>query len=242
MKNLFKSFVTIVSMVFFSSMSLLAQKPFYPTEKGTIVEYAEKNGKGKIESYTRQTITEFEGSDINNCTIYFLHEFFDKNKKREKNQSDVTIPIKIKDGAVHIDFTPLFEKAMREEGQSMEVEANLTGETLDIPSNLQIGQKLKDYTVIFNISAQGMSGQNILTLSNRKVTAQEKITVEAGTFDCYKIEYEEGSVMEMMGMKMNGPKGKVTEWIAREIGPILTERYDNKGKLISKSELVSVSK
>jgi hypothetical protein len=72
-------------------------------------------------------------------------------------------------------------------------------------------------------------------VTNRKVEAQEDISVKAGTFNCYKFSSTvNGSAM---GIKT---KTSNIDWYARGIGVVRTESYDKNGKLQSYTELVEV--
>jgi hypothetical protein len=82
-----------------------------------------------------------------------------------------------------------------------------------------------------------MSMMNMTTkVYNRKVEAIEKVTTEAGTFECYKISYD----VFVDGMIDFNSKG--IEWIARDVGAVRSETYNKNGKLTGYTELIKLEK
>jgi hypothetical protein len=80
-----------------------------------------------------------------------------------------------------------------------------------------------------------MTMKTVMNIVNRVVTGQESIKTPAGTFDCYKIEYDVETTM--MNMKT---AGKVRQWIAKGVGTVRSENADAKGALTGYSEVTSV--
>ena len=82
-----------------------------------------------------------------------------------------------------------------------------------------------------------MSMMNMTTkVYNRKVEAIEKITTEAGTFECYKITYD------VFTDAMIDINTKGIDWIARDVGTVRTENYNKNGKLTGYTELIKLEK
>ena len=73
-------------------------------------------------------------------------------------------------------------------------------------------------------------------LTNRKVVAQESVTVPAGTFDCLKITYD------LESKAMIKITGSATQWMAVGPGLVKSESYDKKGNLISSQLLNEFTK
>ena len=94
--------------------------------------------------------------------------------------------------------------------------------------------KVIDRSVVMTMK-MGDSGMNAgmdnqVKIHNRKVTAEEQVTTEAGTFDCYKITYDQTVTMKIMGMeRKNNFQG--AEWFSKDAGMIKSESYNDKGKL-----------
>ena len=63
----------------------------------------------------------------------------------------------------------------------------------------------------------------------------ENITVEAGSFDTYKVTSNVSA--NAMGMKTSS---KSAEWIAKGVGMVKSETYEKNGDISSYTELVSL--
>ena len=74
------------------------------------------------------------------------------------------------------------------------------------------------------------------TVHNRKVEAVERVTTEAGTFECFKVSYD------VMTDAMIDIRTKGIEWIAKDVGAVRTETYNKNGKLTGYSELIKIEK
>ena len=70
-------------------------------------------------------------------------------------------------------------------------------------------------------------------MTEGKCLAEENITVEAGTFRCYKVSQKTNS--SVMGIKT---EGITLTWYAKGVGAVKTETYDKKDKLLSTQELI----
>ena len=117
-------------------------------------------------------------------------------------------------------------------GGQMTIDAN----DLNIPNSLSIGQKLNDGNVTLTMAVGSMNMKTIINIINRIVTGKESITTPAGTFSCYKIEYD--LVTTAMNMKIIG---KVKQWVAKGTGTVKSENYNDKGELTGYSELTSLN-
>jgi translation elongation factor EF-Tu-like GTPase len=86
---------------------------------------------------------------------------------------------------------------------------------------------------------------------DRKVEAKEKVTTPAGSWDCYKITNRVDVEVDFPGMsdkakKMmetmtNQMKSTGITWFSPDLGIVKMELYQN-GKLVSKTEIVSIKK
>jgi hypothetical protein len=110
--------------------------------------------------------------------------------------------------------------------------------TGDFPqySNLEVGKPLPDASMEFAIALGGLTLARVKNSTfNRNVTAFEKVTTSAGTFDCYKIE----SDIEIK-LLIRTVKGRFIEYFSKEHGGIKTISYDKKGQETSHSELTLI--
>ncbi|MBE0641630.1 MAG: hypothetical protein IH599_06305 [Bacteroidales bacterium] len=119
------------------------------------------------------------------------------------------------------------------EGMEMEV----SGDELEIPEKLSVGQTLDDGEIVIKVMNQGMAMMNMaVKVFNRKVEAKEKITTPAGSFDCYKLSYD----VESKVMLKISSKGE--EWIAEGIGVVKTATYSKAGKLTGYSLITAITR
>ncbi len=163
-------------------------------------------------------------------SITIQSTFFDE-KGEELMTSDLSM--ECKDGV----FTFDMDQFLNEEMMSGlgDIEFIIEGDNLEFPAKMSPGDQLKDG--IIKLIVPEMSMMNMTTkVYNRKVEAREKITTEAGTFDCYKITYD----VFTDGMIDFNSKGK--EWIAQDVGAVRTETYNKNGKLTGYTELIKLEK
>ena len=113
--------------------------------------------------------------------------------------------------------------------------ADVTGDELDLPSDLSVGQTLKDVTYNVKVSMGTLTLMNrTYTVKDRKVESQESLTTPAGTFDCYKVTFV------TTGDKGGASKSAI--WYAKDAGMIKTENYKDDGKLLNRQVLVKLVK
>jgi hypothetical protein len=107
--------------------------------------------------------------------------------------------------------------------------AEASGTAMQIPNNLSVGQTLPDASAKVKIGFINCSAQ----MTEGKVLAEESITTEAGTFDCYKVSQKTNA--KAIGIKT---EGTTLTWYAKGIGTVKTETLDKKGKVIQSQELI----
>lgn len=104
-----------------------------------------------------------------------------------------------------------------------------TGNAPVIPENPVAGQKLADCSV----EIPGI----LTTASFTKVrmSRQETVTVPAGTFDCWVLEYATDSKMAIVKSQ-----SRTETWLAKGVGEVKSVTYDKKGKVLSTVELTAI--
>ena len=205
---------------------------YFPFEPGTKIEMTQYDKKGRTTSLTQTTIediTEAEGQVEAEITATVL------DKKGEVVNTG-SYNITCKENGYEIDVANMLNPAMLKATYGMEVE--VTGDALIFPSDLNVGKELEDGSAEIVVSSSGMKMMTMsFTLTNRKVILKESLTTTAGSFDCYKLEYDFN--MKLGFIKKNY---KVVQWIAEGVGVVKDETYDKKGKLESSSELTKFEK
>lgn len=118
-----------------------------------------------------------------------------------------------------------------------------------LPLQLKVGESLPDIVSTVRSEQGGRPSSMTITLSNRKVTAKESVTTEAGTWDAFKITNDLQIDMELPGMdakikemiaKMQAETKLISIiWFAPAIGIVKSETYKN-GELESGNRIVSI--
>lgn len=152
---------------------------------------------------------------------------------------------------MYMDFGSMIKQAMQQAGQEGadnaviqraldNTEIGFSDGFMDFPKSMYPGQALQDVSISINSSpTPQFSVEMVSTLTNRKVVAKEKITTEAGSFDCMKISGVRMSSMKIMGMNRKMPSTTEYIWFAPGIGVVKQEDYDEKGKLGTTMQLTA---
>ena len=185
--------------------------------------YADKDKKGKINSYTETTATKVTG-DADNCTVTYSMMVMD-NKKNPVLKQPMTQTFEVKNGTVTYDPKSLV-------GQIMEgMQVAVTGTPFQLPSNVKVGDTFGDYTITLNLA--GIKTNTEVT--GVKAVAEETLDVNGTSIDCVVIENT--TVSKVIGIKQTAIQ-KI--WYGHGIGPVKTNMYNKKGKLMTSQELVSI--
>jgi hypothetical protein len=107
-----------------------------------------------------------------------------------------------------------------------DIEVNFVGDQLTYPNQLTPGQSLSDASVKISAGIKGgMTIMNMtITYTNRKVEGAETVVTPAGKFECMKVSYD--LTVNMMGTR----KMKGIEYLAKGVGMVKSEMYDEKGR------------
>jgi len=202
---------------------------FYPMEEGTLIELRHFDKKAKVSGTTRQEIIDKQ-TDAGAVAITIHNTFFDE-KGKELMTSDLTM--ECKNGVFTFDMDHYLNDEMMS-GMG-DIEFIIEGDNLEFPAKMSPGDQLRDGTIKLIVPEMAM--MNMTTkVYNRKVEAIEKVTTEAGTFECFKITYD----VFVDGMIDINTKG--IEWIAQDVGAVRTETYNKSGKLSGYTELIKLKK
>lgn len=254
--------VLVVSCIYITLTAQTAN--FIPTEKGVVCTYKYLDAKGKPEivektkeeAFMRQTVVDVEqGAGATIVTISCESNQFnnlEKNAVNEKILEDLkNMKFRIEGNVLYADnilaktSTLLSSEFEKMASGDMKMDMTADGKQTQLPLNLAVGQTLPDEEVLkVTIKMTGIMDMTFYTITsykNRKVEAKEDVTTPAGTFHCFKINYDLDVSMDMGMMQQNAVE-KVIEWLSPEIGIIKTERYNQKGKLSSTMLLSELQK
>ena len=226
----------LIAFGFLLSAKLTAQdcKFFFPTEKGTVLETVNYDKKGKVIGYISQKI--LDNKQEGDAQIVTFEQSSRDAKGENKTKS--TFEVKCEDGKFYFGLDDYFEDMnLNEYEENPEMEVVVDGDGLYFPGDLEAGEQLPDGSITVKVMTGGVPMITMtVTVSNRKVDADESVTTPAGTFECYKIS-QDVEMKAIMRIRM-----KETQWIAEGVGIVKSETYDKKGKLMDSSELVKITK
>jgi hypothetical protein len=168
-------------------------------------------------------------------TAQMHQQVFDE---KDKLISKADYSVECRSGLMRLDLRALFNPQTASAGLGTGATAQVTGDLLELPAELQPGTSLKDASMTAAVSGQGMpTSTTVITVTNRKVEALEPQTTPAGTFKCAKISQD----MEVrMGIgRLSIPMSlRTVEWYAPGVGAVRSETY-RKNKLVSYSLLTT---
>ncbi|RZS93438.1 hypothetical protein [Aquimarina brevivitae] len=197
---------------------------FYPSGEGKTYVVHHFNKKDKLTSITESTIT-----DVSSDGLKVKSEV-----KEDDGDSIVvgTYDVKCDGENTWIEPEALVSPGLMEQYQNMEY--SISGNGLQIPNSLTVGQSLPDGEVLMSVDAGVMKMNVSIVMTDREVVRKESVTTDAGTFDCFVITYS--NTIEMGIRKTYN----CTQWIAQGVGMVKEESYKQNGKRMSKSLLQQI--
>jgi hypothetical protein len=220
--------IILPAVLLLVSIGLRAQDcgGYYPVKEGAVLAYISFNDKGKLTGSNKQTIVS-KTETAKGFAYSVRSEAWDD---KDKLLSDGTLKMRCEEGKFYIDMKNLMDPAAMGDMKDMQMEVN--GVDMEIPATMAVGQALPDANVNISFAMNGMVIMKMyVKITNRKVEAQESVTVPSGTYDCLKISYDfETKAMVKIS-------GTAAQWMAKGPGLVKSESYDKKGKLSSSQVL-----
>jgi len=130
-------------------------------------------------------------------------------------------------GDFYIDMLRFFDQNKLAKHDNVDIE--IEGDFLGFPKLMKTSTRLLDGSITV---IAGNNSPMTMSLNNRKLLVEEKLTVTAGTFYCYKMSYDFTSDFGTEKLQGNG-----ISWYAKDIGVVKSETYTG-GKLIEYTELM----
>jgi len=227
-----KRFLFVIMALLLTCGMAQAQDVFFAAKAGMVQLYVQKDSKGKAQSYTRMTVKSVEGSG-SNMTISYVMEMLDANRRPQSNApAEIPCTVIIRDNVVIFDMNQAFAGMMQNQQLKMEI----TGVPMELPSNMQPGQSLKDANMTMSIDMGIMKMSTTINMTDGKCLAIEDVTVAAGTFKCHKITQTVTTTIMRRDVIAT-----TVSWYAPGVGTVKTESYNNRQQLQSSTELVEMS-
>lgn len=228
MRNLIYTLVLIIC----ATAGVMAQcNEYYQFGEGNEWEFQTFNAKGKLTGKNHQKVTKFEKTS--DGFVAAVKSTFYSDKEKETMSGD--LEFRCEGGTMYIDMRNFIsDEQLKAFGEQ---ELAVDSENLEIPSNLSVGQTLKDGSVKVTASGSGIPMAITVDITNRKVVGKESITTPAGTYECFKITSSVATVTQM-GIKMNVNISSI-DWITSKLGVIKSESYNKNDKLMGYTVLSS---
>lgn len=221
----------VCSVLAWSAVPTAAQdcSGYYYAIPGTSVELSVFDRKGNPSGRSTYQVKDVKKT-ANSLDALVSSTVYDGKGKEVAAARDIRI--QCQNGAYQMDMKNFVMPETMSAFKNTEV--NFSGSMLEYPASLRVGATLGDAQLQMDPVSMPMM-KTTLTLSNRKVIAQESVTTPAGTFDCYKITYD-ANVKSLIGINY-----QVTEWFKPGFGVVRTENYRN-GKLMGSTVLSKFGK
>lgn len=222
--------ITLISLIFVSNINAQDCFKYFPSKKGTSLEYTSYDKGGKATSTSVRTIT--DNKTIGDSTIV------DFKVETTPVDKDTTIineyQVSCASGKLYVNAASGLSSDMYSAYEGMDIVVD--GSNMELPNNPSVGQVLNDANATVKINNNGATMLTITSvITNRKIESIEDITTPAGTFKAYKITYDTEVTMGFIKSK-----GSATEWYTEKYGIIKSESYDKKGKLVSSEQLTKI--
>lgn len=207
---------------------------YYPMKEGVRFEYSHYDKKDKLSLKTVNTFKDVKGSG-SSMRATMVQEIIDAKKNTSIGTSETEWVCE--NGILHFTMNSM---SMADNGQqpgSPGMDVEVTGDKMDIPSDLKVGQTLNDITYTVKMAVSGVNLMNrTFMVKNRKVETKESVTTPAGTFECFKITFTTTSAKGI-----GSGTTKTAMWYAKDAGLVKSENYKEDGKFINRQLLTKVS-
>ena len=216
-------FLAVLLLICTTNFAQTSCSKYYPMKEGVKSVITNYDHKDRVSGSVK-----YEIKDVTDEGATMVNEVFDD---KGKSLLSSEVQLLCNNDGITIDFKSLIGSQIIEQYESSGMEIDMTGTNISIPNDLSVGQTLPDAEIILNMSMASVSMTMTAKTTERKVAASEKITTEAGTFDCLVIS---AVTTVEMGIKKSM---RSKQWLSEGVGVVKSEDYDESGDLISKSVL-----
>ena len=204
-------------------------------KKGAVIEGTSYDAAGKETSKTTTTVTDVknEGGILTATSMGLMHSTATGDKT-------MNLIYKCDGNNLYMDINSML--------QNFEGLNHIKGDIkpLQFPLNISVGQKLPDASYTVSID-KGVKMDITSTYKNRTVTALEKITTTAGSWNCYKVTTDidsdvqglDATTKKIMDAVKDKMKMSMAMWYHPEMGIVRLEMY-HAGKVNVRTDITSV--
>ncbi|MBO7481828.1 MAG: hypothetical protein J6T63_06950 [Bacteroidales bacterium] len=217
MKKTFLALIITTLALLFANAGFA--QTYMPEKVGTKITYVDKDAKDKIIQAFRYEITDVQKDDGKTTILFDVVWMNDKFKETGEVYKG---KVWSADGYFHTDV----RYALGSMASLVNIDS-IKGHTIILPEHPQNGEKLDDC----RITGPGIS----ITNTDIVVTTGQSVTTNAGTFDCIRVDSEDGAQITVI--KVNASS---KQWWKLGVGAIKYESYNKKGKMTLNRELYSI--
>lgn len=203
------------------SLTAFATDGYFNIRAGTTMRWIIRDGQGKVFGYCDETLVSMEG-DLQNAKIEYAYGFLDPQRKSVTDGKLFEFKVAIKEGrtSAYINNISLGQLS----GEYMPA-----GDLSSIPPGIRVGDKVPDSNLTVKVLTV-FTAHNVY--QDRRVVSRERVSVPAGTFDCFLVEdYETFTGSDNV---------KVQTWVARGQGIIRQVVYKADGSVNQIFELTNI--
>ncbi len=226
-----KVFLIVFSMLLWLSNSHAQDcNPYFVFKKGTKMELTSYDKKDKLAATLKYEIIDYVPAS---GALSINSETYDaKGKLLAKGDASG----KCVNGDYYADIRNISSDMIP---KAADLKMDINGDQMMYPSNLKPGDKLKDATISVKASL-GSGGITVMNMtasvSDRIVERFEEVTTPVGSFECAKITYT-------LRLKLFGNRTmQCVEYLAKGVGVVKNEQFDDKGKKQSSLVLTKLEK
>lgn len=229
MRNLIISCVLAITLI---TSTLTAQNCvfYYPEKVGNELVYKNYDKHNKLVSTVTQKVVDYHATSKGAEATIHVKSVTEKGNKEYESE----LHVKCEAGIFYFDMSEYFNQQALAGFKNMQMK--MQTDNLEMPSKVSPGDKLKDGKItleLFKDDTKIMTMEILVT--DRLVEPKEKITTEAGTFDCIKISQTITTKMPIV------IKTKGTQWLKPGIGIIKNETFSENGNLMGTMVLTQIS-
>jgi len=201
-------------------------------KEGSSFEYTNYDRKGKaitVGNHLAKTVAE-------NAGVYNSQISLDIKDLKKGDQFNMEYEVGCENGILSIDMSRFFDSSKLLQYEGSDFDISIEGDMLYFPKNMAVGDELNNGTITVKVVKDEFTLVTMtMDILNRKVEANERVTTDAGTFECQKVSYDFESKFGIIKVK-----GSAQEWYHNDRLLIKSESYNKKGKLIGSTALTSI--
>lgn len=203
-------------------------------KKGVLMEYETKGSGAEKEFVTRMKVESLRNEGNKRIATVLA--------STSVNEDELELDYICAGNQIYFDLTGMLRTQMEKMGaQGADVNFSFEGGLTSFPKNMYPGMQLED--AVFRMVANAGMSDFVVTsyLTDRTVEKRENVTTPAGTFNCIKVVGKRTTRMNILGMDRVAGKPITEElWIAPKVGVVKSVAKNDKGKVETVQELITL--